>query len=45
MPSESVLSELLAKFSATYGREPSVVSYAPGRIEVGPYQMLILQRR
>ena len=34
MPSESVLSELLAKFSATYGREPAVVSYAPGRIEV-----------
>lgn len=34
MPSESVLSELLAKFAATYGRDPAVVAYAPGRIEV-----------
>ena len=34
MPSESVLSELLAKFAATYGRDPAVVAYAPGRLEV-----------
>ena len=34
MPSEAVLSELLAKFAATYGRDPAVVAYAPGRIEV-----------
>lgn len=34
MLNQAVYDELMAKFKATYGKEPQVVSYAPGRIEV-----------
>ena len=32
--SDEILRELTEKFTAAYGREPEIVSYAPGRIEV-----------
>ena len=31
---QTLQNELIAKFSAHFGREPEIVSYAPGRIEV-----------
>jgi galactokinase len=34
MINETVYNELLKKFRAQFGREPDVVAYAPGRIEV-----------
>ena len=34
MLNQAVYDELIAKFEATYGKKPQVVSYAPGRIEV-----------
>ncbi len=34
MLNQAVYDELMAKFEATYGKKPQVVSYAPGRIEV-----------
>ncbi len=34
MVNESVYSELIKKYRSHFGREPEVVSYAPGRIEV-----------
>ena len=34
MQNESVYRELLEKFVKQFGREPSAVAYAPGRIEV-----------
>ena len=34
MVNESVYNELLKKYRAHFGRDPEVVSYAPGRIEV-----------
>ena len=34
MVNEAVYNELLKKFRAHFGREPEVIAYAPGRIEV-----------